>query len=169
VGSGNIGATNARRAGGWGLGLATLSGDVLKGAAPVFLALVLTRGADVFIKDICMSLVAISAFFGHLFPVYLKFKTGGKGVATAAGCFAVLSLPALGVALIVFFFVAVFSNRVSVGSIAAAVILPICIYGFKGSIILTGCAVIISAMIIYRHRENIKRLIAGTESTIWNR
>ena len=77
IGSGNIGATNARRAGGWGLGLATLAGDALKGAIPVFIAAAVFWKSE--FQDIWVVLTALSAFFGHLFPVYLKFKTGAKG------------------------------------------------------------------------------------------
>jgi glycerol-3-phosphate acyltransferase PlsY len=85
-GSGNIGATNVRRIAGNRLGIITLAGDVLKGAFPVYLAIKLT-GVNGFWAEIYISLIAVSALSGHLFPVFLKFKGGGKGVATAAGCF----------------------------------------------------------------------------------
>ena len=168
IGSGNIGATNVRRAAGWGLGIVTLAFDILKGAVPVYVAGHLA-GADMACNDIWISLTALSAFCGHLFPVYLKFKTGGKGVATAAGCFAVLSWPALVIALLVFVFAAGLSKRVSVGSLAAAAVLPAGVMWAQRSMVLTGCALAISALVLYRHRENIQRLMAGNEPPLWGR
>ena len=163
IGSGNIGATNARRAGGWPLGLATLAMDVLKGALPVYFSGAMAAPST---APLAMGLTALGACCGHLFPVYLKFKTGGKGVATAAGCFAVISPIALLVALAVFLLLAAISNRVSVGSMAAAVSLPIAVLSVEKAGLLAGCAGIIALMIIIRHKENIKRLLAGTEPTI---
>lgn len=163
TGSGNIGATNARRAGGWPLGLATLCLDVFKGALPVYLA-----GA-VFSEPHAlpaMGLTAIGACCGHLFPIYLKFKTGGKGVATAAGSFAVISPISLLIAFAVFMLLALLSNRVSVGSMAAAVSLPIAVMLVENAWGLAGCAGVIALLIIIRHKDNIQRLRAGTEPPI---
>jgi glycerol-3-phosphate acyltransferase PlsY len=169
IGSGNIGATNALRAGGWRLGLATLAGDGLKGAIPVYLALVLSSNHSAGPAALWMTLSAIGAFLGHLFPVYLKFSTGGKGVSTAAGCFAVISPLALAVSLAVFVIVAGVSRRVSAGSLAAAAILPIAVFWITRSMVLSGCALAISMMVILRHRDNIRRLLAGTEPKIGRR
>jgi glycerol-3-phosphate acyltransferase PlsY len=166
IGSGNIGATNALRAGGWRLGLATLAGDVSKGAIPVFLALFLHPGNEPGGPDLWMALAATCAFFGHLFPVYLRFSTGGKGVATAAGCFAIMSPVAIVISLGAFLAVAGVSRRVSAGSLAAAALLPVAVFWVNGSLILSGCALVISMMIIFRHRDNILRLLAGTEPKI---
>ncbi len=166
IGSGNIGATNAKRAGGWGLGLATLACDVLKGAIPVLIALAISSGNENELKEVGMALTAISTFCGHLFPVYLKFKTGGKGVATAAGCFAVISPIALTISIAAFLITAVISNRVSAGSLAAATMLPISVLWLNPSPATFGCALIISLAIIFRHKDNIKRLFDGTEPTI---
>jgi len=164
IGSGNIGATNARRAGGLGLGLATLACDVLKGAIPVLIASLVSPENE--FKEIWMALSAISAFCGHLFPVYLKFKTGGKGVATAAGCFAVISPVVLLIALAAFIITAGISKRVSAGSIAAATTFPASVIILNQSPATLGCALFISLAIIIRHKDNIKRLLAGTEPTI---
>jgi len=166
IGSGNIGATNALRAGGWRLGLATLAGDISKGAIPVFLALLLHPGNEPGSPDLWMALAATIAFLGHLFPVYLKFSTGGKGVATAAGGFAIISPLALAVSTAAFLAVAGVSRRVSAGSLAAAALLPVAVFWINGSLILSGCALVISMMIIFRHRDNISRLLAGTEPKI---
>ncbi len=163
IGSGNIGATNAKRAGGWGLGLATLACDVLKGAIPVLIAAAAGPENENGLKEVWMALSAISAFSGHLFPVYLKFKTGGKGVAAAAGCFAVISPIALATSLIAFIIVVGISKRVSVGSLAAAAALPVSIIWLNQAPAIIGCTLFISLAIFVRHKDNIKRLITGTE------
>ncbi|MGD2187413.1 MAG: glycerol-3-phosphate acyltransferase, partial [Desulfobacterales bacterium] len=85
-GSGNIGATNVLREAGITPGLLTLAADILKGAIPVYLSLVTFGPADG-TGDIYLSAIALAAFLGHLYPLYLKLRDGGKGVATAAGCF----------------------------------------------------------------------------------
>jgi glycerol-3-phosphate acyltransferase PlsY len=166
IGSGNIGATNARRAGGWRLGLATLACDVLKGAIPVLIAAAASPGNENGLKEIWMALTAISAFSGHLFPIYLKFKTGGKGVATAGGCFAVISPITLAMSLIAFIITAGISKRVSVGSLTAAATIPISIIWLNQPPAIIGCALLISIAIIIRHKDNIKRLLDGTEPKI---
>jgi glycerol-3-phosphate acyltransferase PlsY len=163
IGSGNIGATNARRVGGWGIGLATLACDVLKGAIPVLIASAVSPGNENGLKEIWMALSAISAFCGHLFPVYLKFKTGGKGVATAAGCFTVISPVVLVIALASFIITTLVSKRVSAGSVVASATLPISVFWMNQSPAIIACTLFISLAIIIRHKDNIKRLLAGTE------
>ena len=164
IGSGNIGATNARRAGGWPMGIATLICDMLKGAIPVALAgWAADSGPENINPGLWMAAAALSAFLGHLYPVYLKFKTGGKGVATAAGCFAVMSPPSLGAAVGAFILITGGSRRISAGSLAAAVILPAAVARFEGPYISFGCALIISVLVIRRHRDNIRRLLMGLE------
>lgn len=161
-GSGNIGATNVSRVAGSALGLLTFVGDVLKGAVPVYLALLLT-GKNQGTGDLLPSVVALAAFFGHLYPLYMKFKGGGKGVATCAGCFVILSpLACLG-ALLTFIGGVVFSKRVSPGSLAAAAVLPWVAWFSSGSFHIAASAVIMAVFIFVRHRGNIKRLISGTE------
>ncbi len=166
TGSGNIGATNAGRAGGWPLGLFTLLFDVLKGAMPVYLAGIIFPASTGTTHFLALALTAVGAFCGHLFPVYLKFKTGGKGVAAAAGSFAVISPVSLIISLTVFIICAALSNRVSPGSIAAAVSLPVAVFFIEQIWVLVGCAAFIALMVIIRHRDNIQRLCAGTEPTI---
>jgi len=165
-GSGNIGATNVRRVAGTKLGLLTLAGDILKGAVPVWLAVSLTD-SNGFWASFYISLIAFAAFLGHLYPIYMKFKNGGKGVATAAGCFAVISPPALGVVILVFILFVCGFNRVSAASLAAAAVLPVAVWKATGSGVLTGCAAATAVFIGFRHKENIKRLLSGTEPTIW--
>lgn len=167
-GSGNIGATNVRRIGGSTLGLLTLVGDVLKGVLPVYLASEMTGGNDLW-SEIYLSLVALSVFSGHLYPFFLNFKSGGKGVATAAGCFLVLSPMSCFVAIFVFILFVCWCNRVSAGSLAAAAILPVAVWEATSSKVLTGCAVVTTVFIYFRHKANIRRLLSGTEPVIWEK
>ena len=166
VGSGNIGATNVARMAGPGLGVLTLSGDILKGAFPVWLAVSMATPNEVW-GDLYIALVAFAAFMGHLYPVYMKFKNGGKGVATAAGCFGVISPVALVILVLVFILFVCWSNRVSLASLAAAAVLPVAIWKATGSKVMLGCAVVTTIFIYFRHVDNIKRLIAGKEPAIW--
>ena len=166
VGSGNIGATNVGRMAGPGLGVLTLSGDILKGAFPVWLAVSMTTPNEVW-GSLYIAIVAFAAFTGHLYPVYLKFKNGGKGVATAAGCFGVISPVALVILILVFIMFVCWSNRVSLASLAAAAVLPAAIWKATGSEVMLGCAVVTTIFIYFRHMDNIKRLLAGTEPPIW--
>jgi glycerol-3-phosphate acyltransferase PlsY len=161
-GSGNIGATNVTRQAGVIPGLLTLAGDIIKGAIPVYLALV-AFGPAGGSADIYPAAVALAAFSGHLFPVYLKFRDGGKGVATAAGCFAAISPWAVLVAFVVFIVMLLVVRRVSVGSLAAAATLPAAIWITSDSAIMLAAACIIALLIFIRHRDNLKRLAAGKE------
>ncbi len=165
-GSGNIGATNVARIAGPTLGALTLVGDTLKGAIPVWLATAIAAPNDLW-GEIYISLVALAAFSGHLYPVYMRFKKGGKGVATAAGCFAVISPMAFVVLILVFIMFVCWLNRVAVASLAAAAVLPVAVWQDTGSGVLTGCAVVTAIFIYFRHIDNIKRLLAGTEPIIW--
>ena len=161
-GSGNIGTTNVSRVAGSTLGLLTFTGDVLKGAVPVFLAFILA-GKNQSAGDLLLAVVALAAFFGHLYPLFMKFKDGGKGVATCAGCFVVLSPLACLSALLTFIAVLFSSKRVSAGSLAAAAILPCAAWFSTDSLQITVSAVIMAVFIFMRHRDNIKRLVSGTE------
>lgn len=164
TGSGNIGATNVLRVAGKLLGFFTLVLDISKGAFPVYLSDIMyhTPGTE---RDLMMVLVTFAAILGHVFPVYLKFK-GGKGVATAAGCFLVLSPISLAIALLVFTVVLAVTRRVSAGSVSAATVLPVAVLSVSGSWIFTGCTALISLLVLIAHQENIRRLIAGTEPEI---
>ena len=165
-GSGNIGATNVRRTAGNRLGVITLFCDVLKGTLPVYLARMAvdmsTTPGQLFV-----SVVALAAIAGHFFPVYLKFKGGGKGVATTAGAFLVISPVAVLVALLVFILGVCWFNRVSVASLVAAAMLPVGIWEATGSGVFTGSATLVAAAIFIRHKDNLLRLLNGTEPTIW--
>ena len=161
-GSGNIGATNVSRVAGPTLGLLTFTGDVLKGAVPVYLALKFAL-QNQGVNDLFLSVVSLAAFFGHLYPLFMKFKSGGKGVATTAGCFVILAPLACLMALSAFIIFLLLSRRVSAGSLAAGIVLPIAVWLATNSWEITGAAVTMSVFIFIRHTENIKRLISGTE------
>ena len=166
-GSGNIGATNVRRVAGTTLGAFTLACDLLKGALPVCLAVYIMAGT--LMGEIYLSVVALSSFLGHLYPVYTKFKGGGKGVATAAGCFIIISPIACIVAMLTFILFIFLSNRVSAGSLSGAAVLPVAVWVASHSIPLTVCALITTIFIFFRHTTNIRRLLSGTEPVIWKR
>jgi len=158
AGSGNIGATNVYRVAGRSLGIMTLLGDILKGALPVLYAL--KSGG---FGDLQVALVAVAAFVGHCYPVYLKFK-GGKGVATALGIFLVLSPLSVLCALGIFFIVLWKWRYISLSSIMAAAAITPLIYFFEDSVPLLAGACFISTIVIFRHRTNIERIKAGTEN-----
>jgi glycerol-3-phosphate acyltransferase PlsY len=106
---------------------------------------------------------------GHLYPFFLKLKGGGKGVATATGCFLIIS-PLSCLISILFFIFAVFSfHRVSIGSLTMMTVLPLFVFLFSGSFILTAGSLILAIFVYFRHKENIKRLRSGTEPYITNR
>jgi glycerol-3-phosphate acyltransferase PlsY len=161
VGSGNIGATNVMRSVGKPWGLATFVADALKGFVP---ALLFPRFVQ---ADPAMASVVFgfSAILGHNFPVYLKFK-GGKGVATSAG--ALLGIAPLSVAIgLVAWAVVFFATRyVSLASIATSVVIPAAAWILRGAqgTFLPWALTILGALIILRHKDNIKRLLTGTES-----
>ena len=165
-GSGNIGATNVRRTVGTLPAVATLIGDIGKGFLPVWWAGALVGGHTPWAQAY-VALVGLCALAGHLYPVFLKFRTGGKGVATAAGCLLAVSPGALGVSGLVFIMTACGLNRVSAASLAATASLPLTVWYGTVSPAFTLWAGLMAAWIWVRHRDNIKRLAAGTEPTIW--
>lgn len=156
-GSGNIGATNVYRVAGRKLGIITLLGDCLKGLLPVLAAQQLQLGT------MAVAAVALAAFLGHCYPVYLGFK-GGKGVATALGIFLVLSPLSVLAAFVVFALVLWKWRFISLSSISAAALVPIFIIIFTGSLPHFGASLIIAAIVIWRHRGNIERLRQGNEN-----
>ena len=161
-GSGNIGATNVTRETGVIPGVLTLAGDILKGAVPVYLSL-LAFGSIQVSGQIYLSCVLLAAFLGHLFPLYLKFRDGGKGVATAAGCFAVVSPAAALAATVIFIVMLLIARRVSVGSLCAAAALPVAVWLATSSTTMTVTAGIVAFLIFVRHQDNMKRLLTGKE------
>ena len=167
-GSNNPGATNVLRSGSKLAAVATLLLDGLKGWLPV--VLVKWFGRDYGLDEGTIAAVGLAAFLGHLYPVFFQFK-GGKGVATAAGVlFGVDWL--LGLAtLATWVIVAYFSRFSSLASLAAAVFAPLYyLFGDRAAWyvdrVILAVIFIISAMLVYRHRENITKLLKGTESRL---
>jgi len=161
-GSGNIGATNVARVAGPLLGIGTLVADILKGLLPVLLAMALKKAAGASDASLAAA-AALAAVLGHVFPVYTRFKGGGKGVATAAGAFAAISVWAVLISLVAFGLVVGLTRRVSAASLSATVILPPALWFITGSPTMFAAGTVGAALIIFRHRDNIRRLLAGTE------
>jgi glycerol-3-phosphate acyltransferase PlsY len=158
TGSGNIGATNIFRTAGKVLGVLTLVGDVLKGMIPIGIAIQLG------ISDLWLAAVGLSAFLGHIFPIFLGFR-GGKGVATALGVYLVISPIAVLIEFLLFAGLVWRWRYISLGSICCATTVPILIAFFRSdSQAYFILSVIIAALILYRHQENIVRLLQGTEN-----
>ncbi len=163
-GSRNIGATNVYRTLGNKLGALTLLADILKGFFPVWLAGALTS------SEALVCATALAAFFGHLYPIYLKFS-GGKGVATAVGVYFALAPWALLFGFVAFVLVLFAFRYVSLSSIAGAI--AISLFMILSPVayprISVASAAIIAVMIVYRHKDNIRRLQTGQESRIGKR
>jgi glycerol-3-phosphate acyltransferase PlsY len=157
IGSGNIGATNVLRTGHKGLAAATLLCDMLKGTAAVVIA-GFYGGPD------AAMLAALAAFLGHLFPVWLNFK-GGKGVAVYIGVLVGLFWPAAVVFCVLWLATAATTRYSSLSGLVASFVTPIFLWWF-GHPTLAALFAVLTMLLFYIHRENIKRLQAGTEGRI---
>ena len=159
AGSGNIGATNVARTLGKGPGTLTLLLDAGKAVLALSLASYWMGAA----AHGWLALVGGAVFLGHVFPVYLRFK-GGKGVATALGVVAYLSPVTVFVLLVLFVAVVYFTRYISLGSLCAAVGLPVVMALLEGPRAYLNLSIVIAFLVIYTHRENIHRLLAGQEN-----
>ena len=162
-GSGNIGATNVARKSP-ALGVATLLLDAAKGLAAVLLSPALFSGPH---QQLIMTTAAFFAVLGHLFPVWLKFR-GGKGVATSLGAFILLTPKSILCMVGMFLLIAVAFRYISLGSIAVAAAFPLlawALHEYADSRQLVFIA-LVSALVIWKHRQNIRRIAAGTESKL---
>jgi acyl phosphate:glycerol-3-phosphate acyltransferase len=156
LGSGNIGATNVLRSKGKLAGMLTLALDMIKGAVPVI------YGLSHFDLPWFVLLGALAVLLGHVFPVFLKFR-GGKGVASLVGVFLVFYYPSLLVFLAVFLLTLKLTRYVSLASLLATTALFFCILFTQ----VVETAMVVFAMLLliaFRHRANIRRLLAGTEN-----
>jgi len=160
-GSGNIGATNVARKSRV-LGIATLILDAAKGFAATFFAWLIFIGPH---RHLYMAVAALFAVLGHLFPVWLKFR-GGKGVATSLGAFALLTTKTILCLVGLFLLLAVAFRYVSLGSVAVAAAFPVLTWALHEYHEPMEVAIIavVSALVIWKHRQNLGRLAAGTES-----
>lgn len=156
AGSGNVGAANVLRTTGPWRGVVVMSLDVAKGVLAVVLATVTNAGATL------TALAAAAAIVGHIYPVWLRFH-GGKGVAVAAGVFAVLMPLATALAATLFLVIVIATRYVSLGSIAATVALPPAAWLTGEPAAVVAAAAGAGLLILFRHRGNIRRLRAGTE------
>ena len=157
-GSGNIGATNVYRVAGKLPGILTLFGDILKGFLPL-LAVKLWFAPT----PLQLGVAGVVAIVGHCYPVYLRFM-GGKGVATAFGIFLLLDPQALLGGCLVFLVAVALTRYISLGSVLAAIAVPLLTLLFSRPLpmVLSACA--IGALIVWRHRDNLQRLLTGTEN-----
>ncbi|MCX5913589.1 MAG: glycerol-3-phosphate 1-O-acyltransferase PlsY [Deltaproteobacteria bacterium] len=156
-GSKNIGATNVYRTAGKKLGVLALLGDILKGVIPVVLARVTLE------SHFWIGAVALVAFLGHIYPIFLKFK-GGKGAATGLGIFLALSPLPTALAAIVFVLVVFRWRYISLGSLTATAAVVVFLALLDSHKIYIPFAFIVAALIFYRHRENLERLMEGREN-----
>jgi len=161
IGSGNVGATNAMRAAGWKVALPIAILDVGKGAAAVLLMRQVTASPS------WVTAAGLAAIVGHCFPVWLRFS-GGKGVATGAGAFFTLAwAPTLAVAGVWLVVIAVF-RFVSLASVVAAAAFPLAFVLMAAPPLpVVACVVAAALVIIWRHRGNLRHLVAGEEPKLW--
>jgi len=157
IGSGNIGATNVLRTGNKGLAAATLLGDMLKGTAAVIIA------GSLWGPNAAM-LAGLGAFLGHLFPIWLQFR-GGKGVATYIGVLLGLFWPAAAMFGAIWIATAFTSRYSSLSALVASFVTPIFLW-FFGHPALSSLFAVLTLLLFWTHRENIKRLQTGTEGKI---
>ncbi|MBM3769816.1 MAG: glycerol-3-phosphate 1-O-acyltransferase PlsY [Acidimicrobiia bacterium] len=156
VGSGNVGAANVARASGLKSGLVVALLDISKGIVSVLLAERLFGGAN------AAAAAGVAAVVGHVYPVWLGFR-GGKGVATACGAFVILAPIAAGAAL-ASFVVCVWATRyVSLGSVVASLMVPVLAWSSDEPLPVFTAGISCAALIIFRHRENLRRMLTGTE------
>jgi len=161
MGSGNIGATNVLRATGRWLGIVTLLLDIGKGYLAVWLAALLTGGDPLWIGTAALAVMA-----GHAFPAFLKFK-GGKAVASFVGASLYLAPLAVAVALLIFFVAVARTRFISLGSMVGAVSFPLAAWLIAHPPWpVQTAAILAAAFIVWRHKENITRLRAGTEHVL---
>lgn len=160
-GSGNIGATNVVRTSGWGAGLLTLGGDILKGMAAVGVAAPLIAAS----LEGARSLAALAAVLGHMFSPFMGFR-GGKGVATGLGVFALLMPGPTGWAAAVFLAAVALTRYISLGSILGAITIPLAglLAGYPAGP--SSAAALIAALIVWKHSGNIGRLARGEENRL---
>ena len=162
VGSGNVGATNVLRVASPAAALAALALDATKGSLAVWLADAITRQSW---PAVCAGLAAIA---GHIYPPWLGWR-GGKGVATTAGVFAVLAPAAAALSTVVFVAGIVATRYVSIGSLAAMAALPSLTAWFGAPVPVLAGAAVAAVLVVWRHRDNMRRLRQGSERRLGQR
>ncbi len=161
-GSGNIGATNVLRTSGWKSGVLTLLLDVLKGVAAILFArYVASRVSAPTLEPIA----ALAAVLGHMYSPFTAFR-GGKGVATGLGVFALLTPGPTALAALVFILVVAVTRYVSLGSMLAAAAVPLAGFWMNYPVVVYTSSALISLLVIWKHQDNIGRLMRGEENRI---
>ena len=174
-GSGNAGSTNVLRTVGKKAAIITLICDVLKGVIAILIAFLVGKMVSGLDNALLIQLAGVFVILGHTFPVFFRFR-GGKGVATALGVLLMTNWQ-VGLICLVFALILIALTRmVSVGSIAAAILFPVLVLFIDQNYIVSTSgwdnwsyfiySVIVALLVIFNHRENLKRLFSGTESTI---
>lgn len=167
IGSGNVGASNAMRLLGKTWGITILLFDAVKGLIPILCILHFALHADKHVERYAL-IGAFACIIGHVFPIWLNFK-GGKGVATGMGVMIALVPTAVTVVLPIFVLVVYLSRYISLGSILAAALLPAAFFidhDFMSHRELFVFVVVACLFVIYKHKANIKRILAGTENKL---
>jgi len=167
MGSGNAGMTNVLRSVGKGAAIVTILGDFFKGTAAVCIGKYIFVHFTTLDFTYGMWIAALFAILGHLFPIYFRFK-GGKGVSVAAGSAIVINPYVVAVLVVIFVGIIIVTKIVSLASVSIAVLYPIftAFYTFRygGNVVVnTSFALTFALLVIFMHRENIKRLLNGTE------
>jgi glycerol-3-phosphate acyltransferase PlsY len=161
-GSGNPGATNVLRSGSKAAALLTLIGDAAKGWLAMFIAEKAGAGGT------AVAVAGVAAFLGHVFPFTLRFR-GGKGVATALGVLLGFSGALAGLTAAIWLTVVVFTRYSSLAALAAAGAAPFATWWLLGNVGNTLAVTLMCAVLIYRHKSNIRKLLAGTEGRVGGR
>jgi glycerol-3-phosphate acyltransferase PlsY len=159
VGSGNLGAANVMRASGVRAGVLVAALDMAKGAASVWIASRVSDGTDL------PAAAGLAAIVGHVYPIWLRFS-GGKGVATACGAFAILTPLAVPPVLAIFAGVVWLTQYISLGSVLASMALPPLAYALGSPAPAVVAAAAAAAIIVFRHRSNVLRVWSGTERRV---
>ena len=173
-GSGNAGTTNVLRSVGKKAALLTLIGDILKGVVAILVAIIAGKIVDNLDNALLVQIAGVCVILGHTFPVFFKFK-GGKGIATSLGVLLMTNWQIGLICLVYALILIALTRMVSVGSLVAAILFPVLVLFINQNYIVpTGSdnwsyliySIIIAALIIFNHRENIKRINEGTENKI---
>lgn len=168
-GSGNAGSTNALRTAGKKVAILTLACDILKGVVAILLAILIGRIFKYNNISLLVQIAAVGAIIGHTFPIFFEFR-GGKGVATALGILLLVNWK-IGIICLIFALILMAVTKiVSIGSIAAAILFPILVLFISDSFIVEGSyfifSIIIALIVIFNHRNNIKKIVDGTENKV---
>lgn len=156
TGSGNVGAANLLRTTTKKIGVSAMALDVAKGIASVMVARQIDPGAT------GPAIAGIAAVLGHIYPVWLGFR-GGKGVATTCGVFSILAPQATAIAIAVFLGLVWWTRYISLGSVAGSIVLAPLAYVFGAPEVTVLAALVVAAIVIHRHRSNLRRMFAGIE------